>query len=84
MNRTAIVAFVASEIQAISGHRLPIDAHTVLGDLPLDSLQCIELTAAIEDEYDMTITCAERVAAVTVGDMADLVTGARDEMLMAA
>ena len=84
MNRNAIVSFIASEIATISGIHVSTDERTLLQDMPLDSLQCIELTAAIEDEYDVTITCAERVSMITVADLADLVTGLRQDMLLAA
>ena len=73
MDRSAIISFIASEIEKILGVSIPVNSETTLDDLPLDSLECLELTAAIEDAYNVDISCAHRISVVTAGDFADLV-----------
>jgi len=82
--RSAAVSFIAAQISEISGFSVPMSATSRLDDLPLDSLQCLELTAAIEDEYDISISCSDRVDVVTIGDFADLVVRSRAPILQAA
>jgi acyl carrier protein len=84
VNRSAVVAFVASEITRLTGLLVPASEETDLDALALDSLQCIELTVAVEDEFRVHISCAERISLVTVGDFADLVARSAQPLLRAA
>jgi acyl carrier protein len=82
--RSAAVSFIAAQVSEISGFSLPMSETSRLDDLPLDSLQCLELTAAIEDEYDICISCSDRIGVETIGDFADLVVQSRAPLLQAA
>lgn len=84
MDRTAVIAFISSEISSITGMPVAVSGDTLLDSLPLDSLQCVELTTAVEDEYDIMITCGERVSVETIGDFADLVARNSVPLLQAA
>lgn len=84
MIRSAAVSFIAAQVREISGFSIPMSETSRLDDLPLDSLQCLELTAAIEDEYDLCISCSARVEVETIGDFADLVVRSRVPLLQAA
>lgn len=70
-----IVGIVADTVSRDAAHTAhpPITADTRLDGLALDSLGCIELTAAVEDEFDIVIHCAERISFRTVGCIAALV-----------
>lgn len=48
-------------------------------DLALDSLSCIELIVAVEDAFDVEISCAERIAMQSIADLAHHVDGMRVE-----
>lgn len=84
MDRLAVVAFIAAQISEISGMSFPMSETDRLDDLPLDSLQCLELTAAIEDGYGFDISCSDRISVETIGDFADLVIRNRPPLLQAA
>ncbi|MFZ3482005.1 hypothetical protein [Sphingomonas sp. 3-13AW] len=73
MDRVGIISFVTGEVVKISGLSHPVTEGFPLADLPLDSLQCLELTALVEDRYDVQISCCERTTISTIGDFADLV-----------
>jgi len=72
----AIVAEMTNDrnVGAIAGD-------TVLDHLGLDSLECIELTVAVEDAFNVDIHCGERISFVTVGCIAHLVDAQLAERL---
>lgn len=84
MIRSAAVSFIADQISEITGFSPTMSETSRLDDLPLDSLQCLELTAVIEDEYDICISCSDRIGVETIGDFADLVVRSRTPLLQAA
>lgn len=84
MVRSAVVTFISTQICQISGHSFPMSESDRLDDLPLDSLQCLELTAVVEDHYGFDITCADRIGVETIGDFADLVVNSQSPFLQAA
>lgn len=70
-----VIDIVADTVHRDAVHTAhpPITADTRLDGLALDSLGCIELTAAVEDEFDIAIGCGERISFRTVGCIAALV-----------
>lgn len=70
-----IIDIVADTVHRDAAHAAhpPITADTRLDGLALDSLGCIELTAAVEDEFDVAIDCGERISFETVGCIVALV-----------
>lgn len=69
----AIVAYQIACVTGIDASNLRRD--TRIDDLPLDSLQAIELVVALEDAFDISIGCAERITIETLGGYADLAEG---------
>ena len=46
---------------------------TLVSDLPIDSLDLVELLCATEVEFDVTLTDQDLTRARTVGDLTDLI-----------
>lgn len=84
MDRIAVASFISTSISEITGWSIPMSESDRLDDLPLDSLQCIELTAAVEDRFGISISCSQRVSIETLGDFADLVLDSPPLLLQAA
>lgn len=51
----------------------PVTATSSLDDLALDSLECMVLTAEIEDRFGIEISCADRVNCESLADLARVV-----------
>ena len=49
------------------------DRRTLVSELPIDSLDLVELLCATEVEFDVRLTNDELMRARTVGDLADLI-----------
>ena len=53
------------------------DHHTLISDLPLDSLDVVELLCATEDEFGVLLTSDTCLNARTVGDLAQAIARRR-------
>ena len=49
------------------------DRRTLVSELPIDSLDLVELLCATEVEFDVSLTNEELMRARTVGDLTDLI-----------
>ena len=49
------------------------DRQTLVSELPIDSLDLVELLCATEVEFDVSLTNEELMRARTVGDLTDLI-----------
>lgn len=70
--KNAVVESIAAHL-ANEGVRSRIGADTQLMDLDVDSLGLYSMLAALEDEYDVVVSCGRFAAAESVGDLADAV-----------
>ena len=73
--KRAVIDFL---IQAVSDMGYPVDLtedSSLVNDAGLDSLDIVDLSAMIEEKYDISISDAEYgVFKETVADVADLIT----------
>jgi acyl carrier protein len=60
---------------ALAPRGCPVTAASSLDDLALDSLECMVLTAEIEDRFDIVIGCGDRVSCESLADLAAIVDG---------
>ena len=75
-DRNAIFATVAAQIAPFDKKGLTLtEATTFQGDLEWDSLTVMDFVAAIEDEFDITITMNMQAEIETVGQLVDAVVG---------
>jgi acyl carrier protein len=69
----------------VDGHQRLIDPDTRIADLGLDSLQIIELTIAIEQEFSVVVTDADLLEHMhwltTVGSLASFVRSKRPDLV---
>ena len=66
-----VMATIREALSLSSGH---VNPSTPLRDIARDSMDAIELLAALEDRYDVAIDVDELVRLQTVGDVIDYVT----------
>lgn len=72
MIRDPITQTIAETATIISGRQ--VLGHESFEALGFDSLHCIEFIVAIEDAFDIEISCAERVSLDGLADAIALVT----------
>ena len=73
-DRPAIFDSIAAQIEPFNKKGVAVtDATTFQGDLEWDSLTVMDFVAAIEDEFDITITMNMQAEIETVGQLADAV-----------
>jgi acyl carrier protein len=85
MDRDEVMGVIVRETARVTGmDAATLDHDTRIHDLPLDSLQTIELVVAIEDALQVGIGCVERITIETLGGYADLVLHDASSMAMAA
>ncbi len=76
--RDEIYARIAQQIEPFNRKQVAIaDATTFAGDLEWDSLTVMDFVAAIEDEFDITITMNMQADIETVGQLVDAVAKLR-------
>ena len=85
MDRLQIIGGILSEVSAISNVDM-LGAATRFDELGFDSLDCIVFTAALEDRFDVSICCGERIEMECISDAVDLVERllAKSELRLAA
>jgi len=72
--RDEIAARIAQQIKPFNRKQVAItDGTTFAGDLEWDSLTVMDFVAAIEDEFDITITMNMQADIETVGQLVDAV-----------
>ena len=72
--RDEIAARIAEQIKPFNRKQVAItDGTTFAGDLEWDSLTVMDFVAAIEDEFDITITMNMQADIETVGQLVDAV-----------
>lgn len=69
---TATIDQIVTIAQTLAPGR-PVTAVSSLESLELDSLECLELTALVEDHFDVVIGCADRISCETLADLAVIV-----------
>lgn len=85
MDRNEAMGVIVRETARVAGiDEASLDARTKVSDLPLDSLQTIELVVALEDALRIGIGCAERITIDTLGGYADLAVRHMEPMAIAA
>jgi acyl carrier protein len=73
-DRTEIFDIIAAQIAPFNKKEVALaDATTFAGDLEWDSLTVMDFVAAIEDEFDITITMNMQAEIETVGQLVDAV-----------
>ena len=73
-DRTDTFATVAGLIEPFNKKGVALtDATTFAGDLEWDSLTVMDFVAAVEDEFDITITMNMQAEIETVGQLVDAV-----------
>lgn len=76
--RQEIFDTVAAQIEPFNKKGVALtDATTFAGDLEWDSLTVMDFVAAIEDEFDITITMNMQAEIETVGQLVDAVVKLR-------
>lgn len=76
--RQEIFDTVAAQIEPFNKKNVALtDATTFAGDLEWDSLTVMDFVAAIEDEFDITITMNMQAEIETVGQLVDAVVKLR-------
>ena len=81
MDRKTVVDIVIAETSSVTGIDPSVLSETTrIDDLPLDSLQTIELTVAVEDAVGVPIGCGERVSMETLGCYVALVHAKADAL----
>lgn len=76
--RQEIFDTVAAQIEPFNKKGIVLgDATTFSGDLEWDSLTVMDFVAAIEDEFDITITMNMQAEIETVGQLVDAVAKLR-------
>jgi len=72
--RDEIYARIAQQMEPFNRKQVAIaDGTTFAGDLEWDSLTVMDFVAAIEDEFDITITMNMQADIETVGQLVDAV-----------
>ncbi len=72
--REKIYGQIVQQIEPFNRKKVAIaDATTFAGDLEWDSLTVMDFVAAIEDEFDITITMNMQADIETVGQLVDTV-----------
>jgi acyl carrier protein len=86
VDRSIVVDVIIRHVSHLSGMPASdISEASRLDDLPIDSMDCILLVVALEDDLGIEIGCGDRVTLETVGDIADLAqTRTRAAMPLAA
>jgi acyl carrier protein len=78
-DRQAVFDTVAAQIEPYNKKGVALaDATTFAGDLEWDSLTVMDFVAAIEDEFDITITMNMQAEIETVGQLVDAVLKLRE------
>ncbi len=78
--RQEIFDTVAAQIEPFNKKGVALtDATTFAGDLEWDSLTVMDFVAAIEDEFDITITMNMQAEIETVGQLVDAVVKLQGE-----
>lgn len=78
--RQEIFDTVAAQIEPFNKKGVVLaDATTFAGDLEWDSLTVMDFVAAIEDEFDITITMNMQAEIETVGQLVDAVVKLQGE-----
>lgn len=72
MTRDTITQSILLTATLIAGR--PVDERDSFEGAGFDSLHCIEFIVAVEDEFGIEISCAERVSLETLADAITLVT----------
>jgi acyl carrier protein len=74
IEREEIYGRIVQQIEPFNRKQVAIaDATTFAGDLEWDSLTVMDFVAAIEDEFDITITMNMQADIETVGQLVDTV-----------
>lgn len=77
MKTYAVEMRIAEIARTIVGPGVPVSISSTFEDLALDSLSCIELVTAVEDEFGVDISCAERIGMDSIADLSHHVQGLR-------
>jgi len=73
-DRQQILDTVTAQIEPFNKKKVPVTAATTFqGGLEWDSLTVMDFVAAIEDEFDITITMNMQAEIETVGQLVDAV-----------
>ena len=80
---TATIDQIVTIAQTLAPGRT-VTAASSLDSLELDSLECLELTALVEDHFDVVIGCADHISCETLADIAAIVDAQAAALPLAA